>query len=237
MDMNNQMIGEMVAQDYRAAGVFKRFGIDFCCNGKRSLQQACKEKGIDSAMIEQELHALKQQPTALQHSYQDWSVDFLADYIVNRHHTYIRKAIPEITALAEKVARVHGKRHPETQEIFYNWKALASELESHLLKEENILFPYIKKMASANESSNPPFGSVQNPVRMMEMEHEDAGELMLTIRRLSDDFTPPEDACTTYRVLFNFLAAFESDLHEHIHLENNILFPKAMEMEEAILQE
>lgn len=229
--MNQQTIGEIVAQDYRTAGVFKRFGIDFCCGGKRPLQETCAEKGIDAALVEQELSALQQQPTALQTSYQDWSADFLADYIVNRHHAYVRKAIPEITSFAEKVARVHGKRHPETLEIFYNWQALASEFTSHLLKEENILFPYIKQLANHNGNMPPPFGTVQNPVRMMEMEHEDAGELMRTIRTLSSDFTPPEDACTTYRVLFSFLAEFEADLHEHIHLENNILFPKAIELE------
>lgn len=229
--MNQQTIGEIVAQDYRTAGVFKQFGIDFCCGGKRPLKEACEEKGIDTGAVEQALAILQQQSSALQTSYQDWAADFLADYIVNRHHAYVRKAIPEITAFAEKVARVHGKRHPETLEIFYNWQALASELSTHLLKEENILFPYIKQLTNSNENTMPPFGSVQNPVRMMEMEHEDAGELMRTIRTLSNDFTPPQDACTTYRVLFSFLAEFESDLHEHIHLENNILFPKAIKLE------
>lgn len=229
--MNQQTIGEIVAQDFRTAGVFKRFGIDFCCGGKRPLQEACEEKGIDTAAVEQALAMLQQQSSALQTSYQDWSADFLADYIVNRHHAYVRKAIPEITAFAEKVARVHGKRHPETLEIFYNWKALATELDSHLLKEENILFPYIKRLANNQENSTPPFGTVENPIRMMESEHEDAGELMRNIRTLSSDFTPPEDACTTYRVLFSFLAEFETDLHEHIHLENNILFPKAVRLE------
>ncbi|MFN7117370.1 MAG: iron-sulfur cluster repair di-iron protein [Saprospiraceae bacterium] len=229
--MNSQTIGEIVAQDYRTAGVFKRFGIDFCCGGKRPLEETCEEKGIDITLVENELATLQAQPTASQANYQDWSADFLADYIINRHHSYVRKMIPEITAFAEKVGRVHGKRHPETVEIYYNWKALASELESHLLKEENILFPYIKKLVNSKDNIIPPFGTVENPIRMMESEHEDAGELMRTIRTLSSDFTPPEDACTTYRVLFSFLAEFEADLHEHIHLENNILFPKAVELE------
>lgn len=229
--MNSQTIGEIVAQDYRTAGVFKRFGIDFCCGGKRPLKETCEEKGIDAALVEQELSVLQQQPTALQTNYQDWSADFLADYIVNRHHTYVRKTIPEITAFAEKVARVHGKRHPETLGIFYNWQALAAELSAHLIKEENILFPYIKKLVNSQENIIAPFGSVENPIHMMESEHEDAGELMRNIRNLSSDFTPPADACTTYRVLFSFLAEFETDLHEHIHLENNILFPKAIELE------
>ena len=231
--MNHQTIGEIVAQDYRAASIFKRHGIDFCCGGKRSVADACIEKGLDLTTIEQELSELNRQPSPLQMSYQDWSADFLTDYIVNRHHAYVRKTIPEITAYAEKVAKVHGKRHPETVEMFYNWKALAGELEPHLMKEENILFPYIKKLAKAEENQplRPPFGTVQNPVHMMEIEHDDAGELMRTIRTLSSDFTPPEDACTTYRVLFSLLEAFEGDLHEHIHLENNVLFPKAIELE------
>lgn len=229
--MNSQTIGEIVAQDYRTAGVFKRFGIDFCCGGKRPLKETCEDKGIDAALVEQELSVLQQQPSAVQTNFQDWSADFLADYIVNHHHAYVRKTIPEITSFAEKVARVHGKRHPETLEIFYNWQALASELSAHLLKEENILFPYIKKLANHKENMLPPFGTVENPIHMMESEHEDAGELMRNIRNLSSDFTPPADACTTYRVLFSFLAEFETDLHEHIHLENNILFPKAIELE------
>lgn len=231
--MNDQTIGEIVAQDYRTASVFKRYGIDFCCGGKRSVADACTEKGVDLATIEQELSELVQQPSALQMSYKDWAADFLTDYIVNRHHTYVRKAIPEITAYAEKVAKVHGKGHPETLEIFYNWKALASELESHMLKEENILFPYIKQLAKVDENQvlTPPFETVQNPVNMMEMEHEDAGDLMRKIRELSSDFTPPQDACTTYRVLFNLLEDFENDLHEHVHIENNVLFPKAIQIE------
>lgn len=234
--MNDQTIGEIVAQDYRTASVFKRYGIDFCCGGKRSVADACTEKGVDLSTIEQELSELVQQPSALQMSYKDWAADFLTDYIVNRHHTYVRKAIPEIMAYAEKVAKVHGKRHPETVEIFYNWKALASELESHMLKEENILFPYIKKMAKVdgNQVLTPPFGTVQHPVSMMEMEHEDAGELMSVIRKLSSGFTPPEDACTTYRVLFNLLEDFENDLHEHVHIENNVLFPKAIQIENEL---
>ncbi|MBK7869880.1 MAG: iron-sulfur cluster repair di-iron protein [Saprospiraceae bacterium] len=232
--MNHQTIGEIVAQDYRAANVFKRYGIDFCCGGKRSVADACIEKGVDLAVLEQELSELNRQPSPLQMSYQNWSADFLADYIINRHHAYVRKATPEITAYAEKVAKVHGKRHPETVEIFYNWKALSSELESHLLKEENILFPYIKKMAKTedNQSFRPPFGTVQNPINIMEMEHDEAGELIHAIRKLSNDFTPPEDACTTYRVLFSMLEEFENDLHEHVHIENNILFPKAIGLEE-----
>ena len=137
MNIQSKTIGEIVAQDYRAASVFKRYGIDFCCGGKRSVADACTEKGVDMTGIAQELNELNQLPSTLQMSYKDWSADFLADYVVNRHHTYVRKALPEITAYAEKVAKVHGKRHPETLEIFYNWKALGTELESHLLKEEN----------------------------------------------------------------------------------------------------
>lgn len=234
--MNHQTIGEIVAQDYRAASIFKRHGIDFCCGGKRSVADACTEKGLDLAILEQELSELNQQPSPLQMSYQGWSADFLTDYIVNRHHVYVRKTIPEITAYAEKVAKVHGKRHPKTIEIFYHWKALAAELESHLLKEENILFPYINKIAQTNDNQTimPPFGTVQNPVHMMEIEHDDAGELMHTIRVLSSNFAPPEDACTTYRVLFSMLEEFENDLHEHIHLENNVLFPKAIELESKL---
>jgi regulator of cell morphogenesis and NO signaling len=226
-------IGEMVAEDYRTAGVFKRFGIDFCCGGKRPLTEACLEKGVEVRAMEEALAILQQQPVQSQNNYRDWPAGFLADYIVNRHHGYIRKAIPQITDFAEKVARVHGKRNPETVDIFVHWKALAAELVSHMAKEENVLFPYIKTLSETDSCSCslPSFGRVENPIRMMEMEHEEAGELMHTIRLLSNDYTPPANACTTYRVLYSFLAEFEADLHEHVHLENNILFPKAIELE------
>ncbi len=234
--MHTPTIGQMVAQDYRVAGVFRRYGIDFCCRGGRTLADVCAEKGLDLADVEQALSELQKEPAPRQLNAQDWKADFLADYIEQRHHTYVRKMLPEISAYAEKVAKVHGKHHPETLEIWKYWQALAAELASHLLKEERMLFPYIRQLAnaSASEAPAPPFGTVQNPVRMMEMEHENAGEMMRTIRTLSHDFSPPQDACMTYRVLYQLLEAFEADLHEHVHLENNILFGKAIALEDSI---
>ena len=163
---------------------------------------------------------------------------FLVDYILNIHHAYVRKNAPLLIEFTTKVARVHGQANPEVIEIAELFKELVSELELHMMKEENILFPYIKRLVAFQGSNKawdkPPFGSVQNPISMMEMEHEHAGNAMAEIRKLSNHFTPPEHACTTYRVSYLKLKEFEEDLHKHVHLENNILFPKASALEQHL---
>jgi regulator of cell morphogenesis and NO signaling len=230
-------IGELVAADYRKAEVFRKFGLDFCCGGKRSVEDACRKKGIDTREVQSELDAIDNRPTGYQEDFNNWELDFLADYIVNTHHRYVADALPMLFELTVKVARVHGDRHPETVDIARCFDAVARELQTHMYKEERILFPYIKEIAAARREgrtpANPGFGSIAHPINMMEAEHESAGGFMEEINRLSDGFTPPEDACTSYRVLYAKLQEFEQDLHRHIHLENNILFPKAIEMEQA----
>ncbi|RMH76286.1 MAG: iron-sulfur cluster repair di-iron protein, partial [Calditrichaeota bacterium] len=152
--------------------------------------------------------------------------------------TYVRESIPLLREYTAKVARVHGDAHPEMVEIARCFEELAQEMEQHMMKEEQVLFPYIKQMVVAEKQGRllppPPFGTVQNPIRMMEMEHDRAGELMKQIRKLSRDFSPPEDACNTYRVTYHKLEEFEADLHQHVHLENNILFPGAIALEEKL---
>jgi regulator of cell morphogenesis and NO signaling len=167
-----------------------------------------------------------------------WKPDFLIDYIINKHHRYVEKMLPIIFMHSQKVAEKHGANHPETDSIAELFAGIKDELEVHMQKEERMLFPYIKRILELGESGEevpfPPFGTIENPVRVMELEHETAGKLMAEINSLSSGFTPPGDACTTYKVLYQELKEFESDLHVHIHLENNILFPKAIELEKSL---
>lgn len=235
----NRTIGEIVAEDHRMAVVFKRYDIDFCCGGKRSLGEECARRGIDIEEIGKALTEAGQMPAGRSANYQEWSLDFLIDYIVNKHHLYVREVLPQIREYAAKVANRHGNTHPETIAIANLFEELAIDLMQHLQKEEVILFPYVRQLEHARREKGAfpraPFGSVNHPIQMMEMEHEFAGEHMHRIRELSQDFTPPPDACNTYRVLYTMLRDFEDDLHEHVHLENNILFPKAETLERTLI--
>ena len=233
-------IGEMVAEDYRKAEVFKKFGIDFCCGGKDSLDKTCNNMGIDLTEVKNALKQLdEQQHRQPSQDYNNWELDFLIDYIINTHHKYVSEALPLLDEFSTKVASVHGDAHPEVIEIASYYQAVANELRMHMHKEEVILFPYIKQLTIAkrnNETLQPsPFGSIKNPINMMEAEHESAGGAMAAINELSNGYNPPEEACNTYRVLYAKLQEFENDLHQHIHLENNILFPKAINLEVELL--
>lgn len=232
---NDETLGQIAAKDLRKAEIFKKYGLDFCCGGKKTVKQACAEKGLDVTKIEQELQQADKNPTTRPLPYSDWSLDFLADYIVNTHHSYVRKSLPEIRGYAIKVAQVHGSSHPELPAVQQLVEEVARELTSHMLKEEKVLFPYIKDLVAANNTERPSqtahFGTVQNPINMMELEHELVGKNLEEIRMLTNNYTLPDDACASYSLLFRMLEEFENDLHLHIHLENNILFPKALEIE------
>ncbi len=231
-------VAELVASDYRTAEIFKKYGIDFCCGGKRSIADVCSQKNINPEALEKEILELQNQPVDAGHDFNNWSLAFLADYIQNVHHTYVNSNLSLVKEFAEKVATVHGDHNPETKEIARLWNEVANELTVHMKKEELVLFPYIKKLEqySNDSSAGLPashFGTVKNPVKMMEQEHELAGSLMKQIQELSNNFTPPIHACNTYKVLYAKLKEFQTDLFQHIHLENNILFPKAIAMEDA----
>ncbi|MBZ5857417.1 iron-sulfur cluster repair di-iron protein [Flavihumibacter profundi] len=235
---NEETLGQIVARDLRKAQIFKKYGIDFCCGGKKTVKEACAEKGLDTTKIEQELQQADKMPASRPLPYGDWSLDFLADYIVNTHHAYVRKNLPDIRAYAEKVNLVHGGRHPELVRIHQLVEEVYAELTSHMIKEEKVLFPYIKELVASLNNAQPlhaaHFGTVQNPINMMEMEHEMVGKNLEEIRQLSGNYKLPEDACASYSLLYRLLDEFEDDLHLHIHLENNILFPKALEIEQRI---
>jgi regulator of cell morphogenesis and NO signaling len=225
------IVGEVVAQDYRAAAIFKTRKIDFCCNGNRSIEDVCEKQQIDANVLIEELEQVVTQKESITPDFQSWDMDLLADYIEKKHHRYVNQKIPELTAYLHKVARVHGERHPELIEIESLFLASAQELLAHMKKEEMILFPYLRKMEEEATLQRPPFGSVQNPIQMMKHEHDTEGDRFRKISKLSNNYTPPQEACNTYRVAFALLKEFEEDLHLHIHLENNILFPKAVERE------
>ncbi len=235
---SDETLGQIAAKDLRKAQIFKKYGLDFCCGGKKTVKEACKEKGLDVTVIEQELQQADQIPASRPLPYNEWSLDFLADYIVNTHHSYVKNTLPDIRAYAEKVMRVHGNRHAELLPIHQLVEAVYSELMAHMMKEERVLFPYIKELVAAENTAQPlhasHFGSVQNPINMMQMEHEVVGENLAAIRKLSHDYTLPEDACASYSLLYRLLDEFEDDLHLHIHLENNILFPKAVDLEKRL---
>lgn len=234
----NQIIGELVAQDYRTASVFKKHGIDFCCNGNRTIADACEKKKIESSALIEKLLQVVQQNNDQSIDFNAWSLDLLADYIEKKHHRYVVQKTQEIIPFLHKVARVHGDRHPELFEIEQLFNDSASELAAHMKKEELMLFPFIRKMVKLqndNEPFTPPmFGTVQNPIEMMHHEHDTEGNRFRKIAELTQGYVPPADACNTYRVTFALLKEFEEDLHLHIHLENNILFPKAIALEQEL---
>lgn len=234
------IIGELVAQDYRAASVFKEFNIDFCCQGNRSIKDACEEGRVDPHAIIKELERVLESKEITGTDYQSWPLDLLADYVEKRHHRYVEIKTKEITPYLEKIVRVHGERHPELAEIEQLFKATTQELAVHMKKEELMLFPVIRKMVKVkNEGGSftpPATGTVENRINSMMQEHETEGERFRKIDELSHHYVPPHDACNTYRVTLALLNEFEQDLHLHIHLENNILFPKAILLEKKLYE-
>lgn len=231
-------IGEIVARDYRTAAVFDSFDIDFCCKGNRTLREACETKHVDVQRMLGDLEQVMRQQEDSTPDFQSWPLDLLTDYIEKTHHRYVAKQIPLLQQYLSKVCNVHGKNHPELHEIAAEFYAAATELTHHMQKEEMILFPYIRKLVQARLThqslSRPPFGSVMHPITMMMQEHDIEGDRFRKMETLSGKYTPPEDACATYKVTYATLKEFEADLHRHIHLENNILFPGAIALEESM---
>ena len=238
-DIQTLTIKEIVTRDYRTAAVFEKYSLDFCCGGGKTIEQACKEKAVNPGIVLDDLEDTLTLTPGNDDRFNSIPLDELIDYIVNIHHAYVRAALPSILTHTHKVASVHGVNHPEAITIAGKFAVVAEELQKHMIKEEQILFPYIKKLVQAKKSGGqilrPPFGSAQNPIRMMEDEHRSAGSEMYAIRALSSSYTPPPDACTTFKVSYLELQQFELDLHNHVHLENNILFPKAIALEREVV--
>jgi regulator of cell morphogenesis and NO signaling len=228
-------VGEVVKLNFRTSSLFQDNNIDYCCGGEKTISDACREAGIDPGQLITELETLAAQKDPDSEYINDLGLEELCNYIVKRHHKYVRENIPLLKKNLEKICQVHGAHHPELNKINELFTASAGNLTMHMQKEEVVLFPFIQRLESAKKANSPlpsaPFGSVSNPIAMMVAEHKDEGERFDEISGLSNNYQLPEDACSTYEVTFNQLRAFEEDLHRHIHLENNILFPKAIELE------
>lgn len=226
--LEGKSIGQIVTEDYRAARILQEYKLDFCCNGERSIDAACQSVGAD---INEVIGAIKSatENGCPENAYNDWSLGRLADHIVDQHHTFTREEISEIQVLAHKVAKSHSSEHPELKKMEHEFMYLSMELTSHLNKEERNLFPFIKKLASGDIEGANDFRkqSEFDPIRMLGHEHTEAIERLAKIRTLSNGYTLPAEACNRHQELYNRLIAFEQDMHKHIHLENNILFPQS----------
>jgi regulator of cell morphogenesis and NO signaling len=237
-NLRMKSVGEFVAEDYRTASVFQKYGIDFCCKGGKTIDEVCESKKVSADELLKELTDVSKQGGNQNTDFQSWPLDLLADYIEKKHHRYIEQATPALKQFLEKLCKVHGSHNPELFEINEQFTASAGELAMHMKKEELVLFPFIRKMMAAKSSDETSvqagFSTVQNPIKMMMQEHDVEGERFRKMSSLSDNYTPPSYACNTYKVAYSFLKEFEDDLHLHIHLENNILFPKAIELEEEL---
>ena len=216
---------QLVLRDFRAGAILDRHLLDYCCGGAVTLAEGCRQRGVSVDLVIAEIEALG--PSSRETAAGDPAA--LIAHIVDHHHAYVRASIPVIQHHLSKVVAAHAARHAELAPIESAFVDLARDLVMHLVKEEQVLFPYIETLDEAvNHGGAPPpdiFGTVQNPIRMMEVEHQEAGDGMAVMRKLSRDYEVPEDACGTYRLLFEELQAFERDLHTHVHLENNVLFP------------
>jgi regulator of cell morphogenesis and NO signaling len=228
IEYNNITVGEIVANNFRTAEIFKNAGIDFCCGGKKSLSESCIEKGIDLKIIQEKLIEAELLPVEFSQNFKEWDINFLCDYIVNTHHKFVLKNLPELAFYTMKIASVHGDNHPELKEIEEIFAKIKEELSQHLKNEEEVLFPAIKE-AIANNSSEAKSKIISEIARMSD-EHEFAGGAMDRINDISKNYALPIDACNTYQVTFKLLKQFEDDLHVHVHLENNILYPKALSL-------
>lgn len=232
-------VRELAVEFAGATSVFERLGIDYCCGGNQTLDEACNAAGIPvNEVITSLERAKRSRAEGDEPDFLNATLAELVNHLVEKHHAFTRTEVARLRALIEKVQAAHGQNHPELAELRDLFDALSNELEPHMMKEERVLFPYVIQMEDATRRERthpyPPFGTVANPVRMMMAEHEDAGALLWHMRKLTSNYTIPPDACISYRTLYGALDAFEKDLHQHIHLENNILFPRAVEMEASI---
>lgn len=227
-DLRNMKVGDIVTEDFRAAEIFKREGIDFCCGGNQSLEQAAKEKNLNIAEIEYKLNNLDEVVSNRQLNYNDWNLDFLCDYIVNEYHNKVYKLLPQLMTYLNKLVQVHGANHPELKEIADLFLLVKTELPIHQRQEEEVFFPAIKEVLRTNSVQAKEI--ITSQIAPMMDEHELIGGTIDKINVLSKRYSVPDDGCNTYRLTYKLLEEFEDDLHTHVHLENNILYPKALNL-------
>ena len=234
-------VRELATEIPNATRTFEKLGIDYCCGGSKSLSEACLHAHVSVDDVVRALEqgsSVKPAAEASLPEFANWALGDLIEHILTTHHAYVKHEIPRLQQLLHKVVSVHGRAHPELGRIQQTFQDLCSELSSHMMKEEQILFPHIAALENAVSTGRPKprpvFGTVANPIHMMELEHDSAGDALKSISELSVNYTPPEEACFSYKTLFTALKEFESDLHQHVHLENNILFPRAIAMESGV---
>jgi regulator of cell morphogenesis and NO signaling len=228
----SKSLAQIVNENHKTAFVFEKYHLDFCCKGKRLLQQACDELKLPVDQVISELENVIDD-SKITVDFDKMTLTQLADYIVLTHHDFVKKEMPLIYSYLEKIASKHGDRHPEMVQVFNAFVELKDDMAEHMGKEETILFPRIKMIEQyrcENGGVKINRSYIESPIIMMEQEHENAGDILAQIRKLTNDYAPPADACTTYRLSFAALQAFEMDLHQHVHLENSILFPKTIRL-------
>lgn len=232
--IQTKTVADYVIENIKTAHIFKKHEIDFCCGGAVSIQKACEKNNVNFDKLVNELNNLEKNTSYL-NDYNKWELDFLIDFIKNTHHKYVEENLTLLKQYGDKVAKVHGPHYSELLEIKELIHVVADELASHMKKEELILFPFIKKLVNAKRDGTkvetPNFGTVDNPIKMMEEDHDNAGDIFKRISELTNTYKTPEGACNTFKALYAKLEEFEDDLHQHVNLENNILFPKAKAIE------
>lgn len=226
-----QTVGELVRENPARSRVFERLSIDYCCGGKVPLLEACRDRGLDPERVAADLAAVDNEPAEPSDDPASMGLAALADHIEATHHASLREELPRLDFMTKKVAQVHGDAEPRLHDIRQTFVACREELEAHMLKEEQVLFPMIRELERAEGSVSFDCGSLANPIRMLEHEHDSAGDALSRFKELTDGYTPPEWACNTYRAMIDGLASFERDMHQHVHKENNVLFPRALELE------
>ena len=225
-------VGELVTRRPSRSRVFEKLGIDYCCGGKKPLSEACTEKGIDAGTVLTVLLAAEDAATPGEQGWTNATLAELSHHIVQTHHAYLKRELPRLQAIVHKVAAVHGAHHPWLNDLENVYAHFAAEMGAHMMKEEQVLFPLIRGLESGELGPNTNCGrGVDNPIRVMEHEHEDAAQCLARMRELSTGFTPPQDACNTFRAMLDGLRELDADIHRHVHKENNILFPRALELE------
>jgi regulator of cell morphogenesis and NO signaling len=229
-------IREIAVEAPATTRVFEEYKIDYCCHGNTPLGEACRKAGVSPDVINQKINDLLWIEEGGELSPGELNLTELADHILERHHVYTKQEMTQLTPLMEKVARKHGEHHPCLAELKKAFQAVCDDLGPHMIKEETVLFPYIKRLeenfSNSTHRSPPPFGTVLNPVRVMRMEHDEVGALLANMRSLTNDYELPNGACPSFAALYHRLEALEHDLHQHIHLENNVLFPRAINLEQ-----
>ncbi len=234
---NKTTIGEIVADDFRTAAIFTKYHIDFCCKGYRTIEEVCKKRDIEEKVLIEHIEKARNSSANQSFDYKTWPADMIADYITKTHHKYVEEKAPIIIQYLTKLCGVHGAIHPELHEIHTIFSKSVLDLTAHMKREELVVFPFIKKMKSAQSKGipfeMPAFFSIENPITTLKEDHITEGERFRRIAALTNNYTPPNESCTTYKAAFAMLEEFHKDLKKHIHMENNILFPKAIELEKT----